>query len=267
MPDKEIVLYMLKILVSNDDGYDSPGLKILVENLKEVAELFVVAPEINNSGAGCSITTNRPLKVTHHDNGFVSVNGKPADCVHLGIHELTPWKPDLVISGVNLGANMGEDLLYSGTVGAALEGRGLKYPSIAVSAAAFKQPGSENSLEPNNQTAALVIKEIIENYESIALDSSVILNINTPNVEYSNSLKKRITNIGSWGKRNPPNKEIKSNGTEEFWTSHRDKFLLNDENTDINCLLDKEVSISPIIPNFSNQDNLKEVTKWIEQWD
>ena len=71
----------------------------------------------------------------------------------------------------------------------------------------------------------------------------------------------------SWGKRNPPNKEIKSNGTEEFWTSHRDKFPLNDENTDINCLLDKEVSISPIIPNFSNQDNLKEVTKWIEQWD
>ena len=89
--------------------------------------------------------------------------------------------------------------------------------------------GSENFLEPNNITAALVLKEIIENYESIELDSSVILNINTPNVEYSNSLKKRITNIGSWGKRNPPNKETKSNGTEEFWTSHRDKFLLNDE--------------------------------------
>ena len=84
---------MLKILISNDDGYDSPGLEVLFEHIKEVAELFVVAPEINNSGAGCSITTNRPLKVIRHDNGFLSVNGKPADCVHLGIHELTPWKP------------------------------------------------------------------------------------------------------------------------------------------------------------------------------
>ena len=258
---------MLKILVSNDDGYDSPGLKILVENLKEVAELFVVAPEINNSGAGCSITTNRPLKVTHHDNGFVSVNGKPADCVHLGIHELTPWKPDFVISGINLGANMGEDLLYSGTVGAALEGRGLKYPSIAVSAAAFNQPGSEKFLEPNNQTAALVIKEIIENYESIELDSSAVLNVNVPNVEYTKSLNKRVTRIGSWGKRNPPRKETKDNGTEEFWTTHRDKFPSNDENTDISCLMGEEVSISPIIPNFSNDVCIKEVKKWIEQWD
>jgi len=258
---------MLKILISNDDGYDSPGLEILVENLRGVAELFVVAPEINNSGAGCSITTNRPLKVTRHDNGFVSVNGKPADCVHLGIHELTPWKPDLVISGINLGANMGEDLLYSGTVGAALEGRGLKYPSIAISAAAFNQPGSENSLEPNNQTAALVIREIIEKYESIELDSSVILNINVPNVEYSNLLKKRVTNIGSWGERNPPDRKVKDNGTEEFWTSHRDKFPLNEVNTDINCLMNKEVSISPIIPNFSNKDILKQVKGWIKQWD
>ncbi len=258
---------MLKILISNDDGYNSPGLKVLFENIKEVAELFVVAPDTNNSGAGCSITTNRPLKATHHDNGFISVNGRPADCVHLGIHELSPWKPDLVLSGINLGANMGEDLLYSGTVGAALEGRGLKYPSIAVSAAAFNQPGSENSLEPNYHTAALVIKEIIENYESIDLDSSVVLNINVPNVEYSKSLNKRVTKIGSWGERNPPRRETKENGVEEFWTTHRDKFPLNGENADIYCLQSKEVSISPIIPNFSNESYIKEVTKWIEEWD
>ena len=258
---------MLKILISNDDGYDSPGLEVLFEHLKEVAELFVVAPEINNSGAGCSITTNRPLKATRHDNGFISVNGRPADCVHLGIHELSPWKPDLVLSGINLGANMGEDLLYSGTVGAALEGRGLRYPSIAVSAAAFNQPGSKNYLEPNNKTAALVIKEIIENYESIELDSSVVLNVNVPNVEYSKSLNKRVTRIGSWGERNPPRKETKDNGTEEFWTTHRDKFPSNDKNTDITCLMDEEISISPIIPNFSNDVCIKEVTKWIEQWD
>ncbi len=258
---------MLKILISNDDGFDSPGLEILYENLKEVAELFVVAPEINNSGAGCSITTNRPIKAIRRDNGFVSINGRPADCVHLGIHQLSPWKPDLVISGINFGANMGEDLFYSGTVGAALEGRGLKYPSIAISAAAFNQPGSEDSLEPNNQTAALVVKEVIENFESIELDSSVVLNINVPNVEYSKSLNKRVTKIGSWGERNPPRKEIKDDGKEVFWTTHRDKFPSNDENTDISCLVNKEISISPIFPNFCNEDDVKDVKLWIEKWD
>ena len=145
---------MLKILISNDDGYDSPGLEVLFEHLKEVAELFVVAPEINNSGAGCSITTNRPLKATRHDNGFISVNGRPADCVHLGIHELSPWKPDLVLSGINLGANMGEDLLYSGTVGAAWEASVLGVPGIALSQMYNKEFGmnfsaSENAMQVN----------------------------------------------------------------------------------------------------------------------
>ena len=137
----------MKILLSNDDGYDAPGLEALYETLKDVADLFVVAPDTNHSGAGCSITVNQPMKAKFHNNGFVSVTGKPADCVYLGIHELAPWTPDLVISGINLGANMGEDLLYSGTVGAALEGRWLTYPSIAVSAAAFHQPGSESFME------------------------------------------------------------------------------------------------------------------------
>ena len=109
----------MKILLSNDDGYDAPGLEVLFETLKDFAELCVVAPEVNNSGAGCSITTNKPMHVTKQKNGFFSVSGRPADCVYLGINELAPWKPDIVISGINLGANMGEDLLYSGTVGAA----------------------------------------------------------------------------------------------------------------------------------------------------
>ena len=113
----------------------------------------------------------------------------------------------------------------------------------------------------------MVIKEIIENYESIELDSCVVLNVNVPNVEYSKSLNKRVTRIGSWGERNPPRKETKDNGKEEFWTTHRDQFPSNDKNTDISCLMDEEVSISPIVPNFSNEACFKEITKWIKQWD
>ena len=88
----------MKILLSNDDGYDAPGLKVLFDTLKDFAELFVVAPEVNHSGAGCSITSNKPMHVNKHSNGFLSVTGSPADCVYLGIHELAPWQPDLVIS-------------------------------------------------------------------------------------------------------------------------------------------------------------------------
>ena len=246
---------MLKILLSNDDGFDAPGLKVLYETLEGFADLFVVAPAINNSGAGCSITTNSPMQVTEHSNGFVSVTGKPADCVYLGIHELSPWQPDLVISGVNLGANMGEDLLYSGTVGAALEAAGLDYPSIAISAAAFHQPGSKDHMEPNYTTAAKVVLDILKNYKLETIDPSLVLNINTPNIEFSADLEYKFTTIGSWGFRNPPHIIEDDEGTKTYWTTHRDLYPDNDEQSDIFTLEKNMVSISPIYPNFS----LKEV--------
>ena len=190
---------MLKILISNDDGYDSPGLEILVENLKGVAELFVVAPEINNSGAGCSITTNRPLKVIRHDNGFVSVNGKPADCVHLGIHELTPWKPDLVISGINLGANMGEDLLYSGTVGAAVGGRNLKYPPIAISVASY----DAKDIDFISNKSSEIIDRIVKSENTF---KGKVININFPDIAEDEYKGIKATGIS---RRDIPSRPIK----------------------------------------------------------
>ncbi len=241
----------MKILLSNDDGYDAPGLEALYETLKDVADLFVVAPETNHSGAGCSITVNQPMKAKLHNNGFVSVTGKPADCVYLGIHELAPWTPDLVISGINLGANMGEDLLYSGTVGAALEGRWLTYPSIAVSAAAFHQPGSESFMDPNYDTAAKVVLDLIKNYDLSLIDSSIVLNINTPNKVFSEDMDYEITSIGKWGKRNPPHVDKEKDDQVTYWTSHRDNCPPNASNSDISILKNNTISISPIYPEFS----------------
>ena len=241
----------MKILLSNDDGYDAPGLEVLFDKLKDFAELCVVAPEENNSGAGCSITTNKPMYVTKQKNGFFSVSGRPADCVYLGINELAPWKPDIVISGINLGANMGEDLLYSGTVGAALEARGLDYPSIAISAAAFHQPGSENFMEPNYQTSADVVLDLLQNYELGEIDSSLVLNINTPNIEFSNDLRYVITSVGTWGERTPPGVEEDIKGNKTYWTTHRGEFPQNKENSDIVILQGGKVSISPINPSFT----------------
>ena len=245
----------MKILLSNDDGYDAPGLDILYSTLKVCADLFVVAPEKNHSGAGCSITVNQPMEATTHENGFISVNGKPADCVYLGIHELAPWKPDLVVSGINLGANMGDDLLYSGTVGAALEGRGLALPSIAISAAAFHQPGSKESMEPNYETAAQVVLDLITNYDLGVIDSSIVLNVNTPNLDFSPELKYHITSIGTWGARIPPIVE-QTKDQVTYWTSHRENFPSNKDDVDIVVLEKNEISISPIYPKFSNEEFL-----------
>jgi len=242
---------MMKILLSNDDGYDAPGLKVLFEYLRDIAEVFVVAPEVNKSGAGCSITTNKPMYSTVHDNGFVSVNGTPADCVYLGIHELAPWTPDILVSGINLGANMGEYLLYSGTVGAALEAKNLSYPSIAISAAAFHQPGSKDFMEPNYHTAAYVVKDLIQNYDLSIIDPTLVLNVNTPNVDYSNELEIDITTIGSWGPRNPPGVEEDSENKISYWTTHRESFEEDNTKCDINSLKENKISISPIKPVFS----------------
>lgn len=242
---------MLKILLSNDDGYDAPGIKVIFEILKDFAEIFVVAPEVNHSGAGCSITTNKPMMVQKHKNGFLSLTGKPADCVYVGIHELAPWTPDIVISGVNLGANMGEDLLYSGTVGAALEARGLNYPSIAISAAAFHQPGSQDYMDPNYETAAYVVRDLLQNYKLEEIDSSLVLNINTPNVDFSKDLQYVITTVGTWDSRSPPEVQQDETGLKTYWTTHRDKLPKNEENSDIKTLQDNKVSISPIFPEFS----------------
>ena len=250
---------MMKILLSNDDGYDAPGLKVLFDTLKDFAELFVVAPEVNHSGAGCSITSNKPMHVNKHSNGFLSVTGSPADCVYLGIHELAPWQPDLVISGINLGANMGEDLLYSGTVGAALEARGLAYPSIAISAAAFYQPGSKDYMEPNYKISANVVLDLLQNYNLQKIDSSLVLNINTPNVDSLDDLNYEITSVGSWGSRNPPQVHEEKNGLLTYWSSHRSTYLKNLQNTDINVLEENMVSISPISPNFT-VDKVKDKT-------
>ena len=114
----------MKILLSNDDGYDAPGLEVLFDPLKDFAELCVVAPEENNSGAGCSITTNKPMYVTKQKNGFFYVSGRPADCVKLGINEVAPWTPSIGMRGIDLGANRGGELMYSGQGGAVLRAGG-----------------------------------------------------------------------------------------------------------------------------------------------
>ena len=143
----------MHILLSNDDGYQAPGLKALLESTKEHGEITIVAPSENKSGASGSLTLSKVLTVTASGERCFAVDGTPVDCVHIGLNGLLDNEPDMVISGINSGSNLGDDVLYSGTVGAALEGRRLTYPGVAVSLA---------GREPEHyRTAGLVISALI----------------------------------------------------------------------------------------------------------
>ncbi len=164
------------ILVANDDGYSAPGLEALVEALRPLAELMVVAPEVNHSGASNSLTLNRPLSVRTAANGFTYVNGTPSDCVHIALTGLFDRRPDLVVSGINNGENMGEDTLYSGTVAAATEGYLFNIPAIAFS---LQEKGWKHL-----DAAARVARDIVERAINNPLPAPTLLNVNIPNRPY-----------------------------------------------------------------------------------
>src|SRR5882757_11484817 len=163
----------MRILLSNDDGYFAPGIAILAETLSALASVTVVAPERDRSGASNSLTLDRPLSVRTSGNGFRFVNGTPTDCVHLAVTGLLDEMPDMIISGINLGANMGDDTIYSGTVAAATEGYLLGIPSLAVSLA--------SKTAAHFGTAAQVAVELLQRHGTAPADAW-LLNVNVPDV-------------------------------------------------------------------------------------
>ena len=259
----------MKILISNDDGYDAPGIIALSNSLNDIAEIFVIAPAENMSGAGSSLTANRPIKILEKDNGFYAISGTPVDCVFLGLRELCPFKPDMVVSGINKGANMAEDLRYSGTVGAAFEGEDLNLPSIAVSAAILKG-GEGPEQEPNYESAAFIARELVLKIRDLKIDSKLTLNVNVPNIPYDEIKGISTTTIGTWGPRNPPKK---TENAQEYLVTHRDRRPPNDLDTDIATVYRGEVSVSIIKPNFLHREEIEqeqkifntEVSKWLEK--
>ena len=253
-------------MLCNDDGIHAEGINVLHSLLVKQHEVFVIAPEEEKSGAGSSITTKKPLIPNQIKENFIAINGTPVDCVHLGLHQLCPFKPDVLLSGINFGANMAEDLLYSGTVGAAMEGREFSIPSIAISSAAFIQPSSEGKSQPNFLTAARIALDIVERLPEIRIDSQITLNVNVPNLNYEEINKINLTYPGTWGKRNPPHKETSNSGEDQFWITHRNKIPENEENSDIATLSRGEVSISPIGPRFLVNDYDQSLKEWINSF-
>src|SRR5215213_4306854 len=185
----------MRILVSNDDGYFAPGISVLAEALGSCAEVTVVAPERDRSGSSNSLTLDRPLTVRRAPNGYMYVNGTPTDCVHLAVTGLLEQLPDVIVSGINYGANMGDDTIYSGTVAAATEGFLLGIPSIAVSLVA--EGGG------HFDTAARVVCELIERFRANPIEQPMLLNVNVPDVEYEALHGVTVTRLGKRHKAEP----------------------------------------------------------------
>jgi 5'-nucleotidase len=185
----------MRILLSNDDGYFAPGLACLAEALSIIADIVVVAPERDRSGASNSLTLDRPLSLRKSHNGFFYVNGTPTDCVHLAVTGMLDTLPDMVVSGINVGANMGDDTIYSGTVAAATEGFLLGIPSLAVSLASFSAG--------NYPAAARIATEIVQRFQYNPLHAPVLLNVNVPDVPYEELQGIEVTRLGRRHKAEP----------------------------------------------------------------
>ena len=247
----------MHILLSNDDGYLAPGLRILAKTLSQQHSISVVAPERNRSGASNSLTLERPLRVQQADNGFYYVNGTPTDCVHLAITGLLEAEPDMVVSGINAGANMGDDVLYSGTVAAAMEGRFLGLPAIAVSC---------NSFTPEHfETAAVAVADFIDRLASQPMPQNNILNINVPDVALNQLRGLRATRLGNRHKSEGVIKQADPRGEMMYWVGPPGAAQDAGEGTDFNAVENNYISVTPLQIDLTRYDSLQSLRDWLGQ--
>ena len=245
----------MKILISNDDGYLAPGIIALAEVLAPIAEIVVVAPDSNRSGSSNSLTLDRPLSVYRAANGFYFVNGTPSDCVHVALTGVLSFKPDLVVSGINQGQNMGEDTLYSGTVAAATEGYLFGIPAIAFSQV---EKGWVNL-----DAAARIARELVERRFD-ALQKPYLLNVNIPNLPYAALNKVVATRLG---KRHESEAVIKTqdpHGREIFWIGAAGAARDAGEGTDFHAISIGCISVTPLQVDLTHTTQLDQLKKGLE---
>ena len=246
----------MRILLSNDDGYFAPGLACLAELLSELAEVIVVAPERDRSGSSNSLTLDRPLSLHKSHNGFYYVNGTPTDCVHLAVTGMLDVMPDMIISGVNNGANMGDDTIYSGTVAAATEGFLLGIPSLAVS---LVDASSGNYL-----TAARVAADMVKRFRENDIQQPVLLNINVPDIEYQQIEGTEVTRLGRRHKAEPVIKSQSPRGESLYWVGAAGAAQDAGKGTDFYAVQHNRVSVTPLQIDLTRYGQLDLITTWLD---
>lgn len=246
----------MRILLCNDDGHSAPGLSTLVKALSTIADIVVVAPERDRSGSSNSLTLDRPLSLHKSHNGFYYVNGTPTDCVHLAVTGMLDTLPDMVISGINNGANMGDDTVYSGTVAAATEGFLLGIPSLSVSLA--------NVSDENFSTAARVVTDIVLRFKKSKFHEPILLNINVPDIPYEQLQGIEVTRLGRRHKAEAVVKSQNPRGETVYWVGAAGAVQDASEDTDFHAIQINRISITPLKIDLTHYGQLDTVKQWLE---
>lgn len=246
----------MKLLISNDDGVMAPGIEILAQTLSSIADITVMAPDRDRSGASNSLTLSRPLRVLQLPNGYYSVEGTPTDCVHLAVTGFLKTEFDMVISGINNGANLGDDILYSGTVAAAMEGRNLGLPAIAISMV--------GKVIQHYETAALVAKQLITKLKTHRLPSQTILNVNVPDVAFSQVKSFEITRLGSRHHAEPVQEDRDPRGHTIYWIGPPGAAADAGSGTDFYAVSQNSVSITPLQLDMTHYKIFDALSHWMD---
>ncbi len=245
----------LKILVTNDDGIHSEGLIVLAKALREVGDVFVVGPQTEKSAIAHSLTLHRPLRVEKIRRNIYAVDGTPADCVHLGVNAILPERPRLIVSGINKGGNLGDDITYSGTVSAAFEGTLLGIPSFAISLVSR----SHFKFQPAAQFAVRVAKNILKK----GLPKDTLLNINVPNIEEEEIKSYKITQQGRWTHNGSAVIEkLDPRGKKYYWIGGGKLIFEKGKETDFEAVSNSYISITPLQLDLTNYSSIQQLKKW-----
>jgi 5'-nucleotidase len=245
----------VKILVSNDDGYFAPGITLLAEALRQVGEVTVVAPERDRSGASNSLTLDRPLTVRRAPNGYFSVNGTPTDCVHIAVTGLLDFMPDVVVSGVNLGANMGDDTIYSGTVAAAAEGYLLGIPALALSLSSKSGEHFESAIG--------IALQMVSRLKREPFSEPVLLNVNVPDVAPGMLRGIEVTRLGRRHKAEPVVKLQTPRGETAYWIGPAGGAADAGPGTDFHAVEAQRVSVTPLRMDLTHNVQLPAAKEWL----
>ena len=247
----------MRILISNDDGYKADGIIQLAKSLSEIAEVIVVAPSENKSAASSSLTIGKPLKPIQIEKNIYAIDATPSDCVHLALCGFIKESIDLVVTGINFGANLGDDVIYSGTVAGAIEGRFLGLPSIAMSLASWECKHFE--------TAGNVAKILVNQIDKAPLAYNTIINVNVPDVPMSEINGIKSTRLGNRHKSEPSIQDLKDPSL--YWIGENGKEADNGEGTDFHAISNNFVSVTPLQIDITKYPELKQVSEWLEEID
>ena len=247
----------MRILISNDDGYQADGIIQLANSLSEIADVIVVAPSENKSAASSSLTIGKPLKPIQIEKNIYAIDATPSDCVHLALCGFIRESIDLVVTGINFGANLGDDVIYSGTVAGAIEGRFLGLPSIAMSLASWECKHFD--------TAGDVAKLLVAQIDKAPLAYNTIINVNVPDIPMSEIKGIKGTRLGNRHKSEPSIQDLKDPSL--YWIGENGKEADNGEGTDFHAVSNKFVSVTPLQIDLTKYPELKQVSEWLEDID